>query len=127
MWVYMGGSATLKLDAPAAFTGTIGLVATSTIDLAGITASSATYDGSTLTINETNGQQLVYNKSPAAWLATPSRSPATTTAGRTSIGASIHRRLPHQTSRMCKRPGSIAANAAQACWRMTPTPSLMTH
>ncbi len=31
------------------------------IDLAGITASSATYSGSTLTINETNGQQLAYN------------------------------------------------------------------
>ena len=32
-----------------------------TIDLAGITASSATYSGSTLTINETNGQHLTYN------------------------------------------------------------------
>ena len=31
------------------------------IDLAGITASSASYSGTTLTINETNGQQLVYN------------------------------------------------------------------
>ncbi len=31
------------------------------IDLAGITASSATYSGSTLTIDETNGQQLIYS------------------------------------------------------------------
>ena len=54
--------ATLKLDAPAAFTGPIeDIVVGDAIDLAGITASSATYSGSTLTINETNGQQLVYN------------------------------------------------------------------
>ena len=57
-----GGSATLKLDAPAAFTGSIeDIVVGDAIDLAGITASSATYSGSTLTINETNGQQLTYN------------------------------------------------------------------
>ena len=31
------------------------------IDLAGITANSATYSGTTLTVNETNGQQLIYN------------------------------------------------------------------
>ena len=60
--IFDGGSATLKLDAPAAFTGAIeGLVVGDAIDLAGITASSATYSGSTLTINETNGQQLIYS------------------------------------------------------------------
>jgi hypothetical protein len=54
--------ATLKLDAPTAFTGPIqGIVIGDAIDLAGITASSATYSGSTLTINETNGQHLTYN------------------------------------------------------------------
>ena len=57
-----GISATLKLDAPAAFTGAIeDIVVGDAIDLAGITASSASYSGTTLTINETNGQQLIYN------------------------------------------------------------------
>jgi hypothetical protein len=61
--IYFDGSlATLKLDAPTAFTGYISeIVVGDTIDLAGITASSASYSGSTLTINETNGQQLIYN------------------------------------------------------------------
>ena len=60
--IFDGGSATLKLDAPAAFTGAIeDIVVGDAIDLAGITASSATYSGSTLTINETNGQQLIYS------------------------------------------------------------------
>ena len=60
--IFDGGSATLKLDAPAAFTGAIeDVVVGDAIDLAGITASSATYSGSTLTINETNGQQLTYS------------------------------------------------------------------
>jgi hypothetical protein len=55
---------TLKLDAPTVFTGPISDIAVGdTIDLAGITASSATYSGSTLTINETNGQHLTYNVS----------------------------------------------------------------
>ena len=59
--IFDGNSATLKLDAPAAFTGAIeGVVVGDAIDLAGITASSATYSGSTLTINETNGQHLTY-------------------------------------------------------------------
>ena len=58
----MESLATLKLDAPTAFTGAIQrIVLGDTIDLAGITASSATYSGSTLTINETNGQHLTYN------------------------------------------------------------------
>ena len=57
-----GSLGTLKLDAPTAFTGSIyDIVVGDTIDLAGITASSATYSGSTLTINETNGQHLTYN------------------------------------------------------------------
>jgi hypothetical protein len=56
------GLGMLKLDTPTAFTGSIGnIVVGDTIDLAGIIASSATYSGSTLTINETNGQQLTYN------------------------------------------------------------------
>jgi hypothetical protein len=61
--VYLGGNlTTLKLDTPTAFTGPIYNIAPSdTIDLAGITASSATYSGTTLTINETNGQQLIYD------------------------------------------------------------------
>ena len=60
--IFDGNPATLKLDAPAAFTGPIeGLVVGDTIDLVGITASSATYSGSTLTINETDGQQLTYD------------------------------------------------------------------
>jgi probable HAF family extracellular repeat protein len=56
--------ATLKLGAPTAFTGPIyNIVVGDTIDLAGITASSASYNGTTLTINDTNGQQLTYNVS----------------------------------------------------------------
>ena len=59
---FQGSPATLKLDAPTAFTGTIrDIVVGDEIDLAGITASSASYSGTTLTINETNGQQLIYN------------------------------------------------------------------
>jgi hypothetical protein len=60
--VFDGGSATFKLDAPAAFTGAIdNVVVGDVIDLAGIVASSATYNGSTLTINETNGEHLTYD------------------------------------------------------------------
>src|SRR5271170_246981 len=52
--IFDGNPATLKLDAPAAFTGVIeDVVVGDVIDLAGITASSASYSGSTLTINET--------------------------------------------------------------------------
>jgi hypothetical protein len=59
---FEGNPATLKLDAPAAFTGSINNIGVGDkIDLAGITASFATYSGTTLTINETNGQQLTYN------------------------------------------------------------------
>ena len=62
--IFDGGSATLNLDAPAAFTGAIEeVVVGDAIDLAGITASSATYSGATLTINETNGHQLIYSVS----------------------------------------------------------------
>ncbi len=61
------GTGTLKLDAPSAFTGAIsGFALGDTIDLAGITAGSASYTGSTLTINETNGQTLTYNNFNAA-------------------------------------------------------------
>jgi hypothetical protein len=60
--IFNGNSATLKLDAPAAFTAAIEqVVVGDAIDLAGITANSATYSGPTLTINETNGQKLIYN------------------------------------------------------------------
>jgi hypothetical protein len=60
--IFDGNSATLKLGAPTAFTAPIyQVVVGDAIDLAGITASSATYSGSTLTINETNGQPLTYN------------------------------------------------------------------
>ena len=60
--VFNGQLGTLKLDAPTAFTGSIyDITLGDTIDLVGITASSATYSGTTLTINETNGQQLIYN------------------------------------------------------------------
>ena len=61
--VYFNGSlSTLKLDAPTAFTGGIvNFALGGTIDLAGITASSATFSGASLTINESNGQQLTYN------------------------------------------------------------------
>ena len=62
--VIFNGNATLKLDAPTTFTGSIfQTFVGDTIDLAGITASSATYSGTTLTINETNGQRLAYNVS----------------------------------------------------------------
>ncbi len=60
--VTFGALSTLKLDAPTAFTGAIPYFTLGDrIDLAGIIASSATYIGTTLTINETNGQQLTYN------------------------------------------------------------------
>jgi hypothetical protein len=60
--LFDGTSATLKLDAPTAFTGSIeDIVLGDAIDLVGITASSASYSGTTLTVNETNGQQLIYN------------------------------------------------------------------
>ena len=59
---FNGTSATLKLDTPTAFTGELtGIAVSDTIDLVDVVASSATYSGSTLTINETNGQHLVYN------------------------------------------------------------------
>jgi Bacterial cadherin-like domain len=60
----VGPSANLTLDSPASFTGSIQeIVAGDIIDLVGIKASSATYNGSTLTVDETNGQQLIYNVS----------------------------------------------------------------
>src|SRR5437016_9479927 len=56
--------ATLKLDAPTAFTGWITqIVVGDTLDLAGVADNSATYSASRLTINETNGQQLTYKVS----------------------------------------------------------------
>ena len=59
---FKGSPATLKLDAPTTFTGAIeDIVVGDAIDLVGITASSASYSGTTLTINETNGHQLIYN------------------------------------------------------------------
>ena len=90
--IFDGNPATLKLDAPTAFTGPIeGIVIGDAIDLAGITASSATYSGSTLTINETNGQQITYHNVSGSVAGIPSRLPAITMAGRSSIGAP-HRR-----------------------------------
>ena len=58
---FEGPSGTLRLDAPAAFTGSIFVYKGDAIDLAGVSASSASYSGTTLTINETNGQHLTYN------------------------------------------------------------------
>ena len=58
---FAGPSGTLRLDVPAAFTGSIYATAGDAIDLVGVSASSASYSGTTLTINETNGQQLIYN------------------------------------------------------------------
>lgn len=59
---FQGSPAILKLDAPATFAGTIeNIVVGDAIDLVGITANSATYNGTTLRVNETNGQQLVYD------------------------------------------------------------------
>ena len=53
---------TLKLDQPAEFTGSLNYISVGdTLDLVGITANSGVYNGSTLTINETDGQHLVYN------------------------------------------------------------------
>jgi hypothetical protein len=50
---------TLKLDRPAEFTGSLNYISVGdTLDLVGITANSGVYNGSTLTINETNGQHL---------------------------------------------------------------------
>jgi VCBS repeat-containing protein len=59
---FNGNLATLKLDAPAAFTGSIfDIVAGDILDLAGVAAVSASFNGSTLTVNETDGQQLSYS------------------------------------------------------------------
>jgi hypothetical protein len=58
---FNGTNATLLLDAPSAFHGTVWMNVGGTIHLVGISASSATYSGTTLTINETNGQQLTYS------------------------------------------------------------------
>ena len=56
------GSGTLKLDAPTAFTGVItGAGLGTTLDLAGVAVSAVSYDGSTLTVTETNSQQLTFN------------------------------------------------------------------
>ena len=63
MFFFEGNHATLKLDAPNAFKGLIYNVAIGdTLDLAGINATSVTYtySSSTLTVNESNGQQLNY-------------------------------------------------------------------
>src|SRR3974390_2690289 len=57
-----GTPTTVKLDQPGAFTGYFDSIAVGdTIDLVGVSTSSESFDGSHLTINETNGQQLVYN------------------------------------------------------------------
>ena len=66
---FFGQNATLKLGNPAAFTtlSINGFDADDKIDLVGITASSASYNGTTLTINETNGQQLIYSNVSGAF------------------------------------------------------------
>ena len=56
-----GSTGTLKLDSPGTFTGTIKFVQPgSVIDLGGVSLSVASYNGSTLTVTETNGQQLSF-------------------------------------------------------------------
>jgi hypothetical protein len=58
---------TVILDQPTEFTGSLNYISVGdTLDLDGITASSATFNGSTLTINETNGQHLAYTVSNAS-------------------------------------------------------------
>jgi len=63
--IYEEHPATLKLDAPAAFTGSLDSMSIGDmVDLVGITATSATTSFSgDLTIYETNGQQLIYPRS----------------------------------------------------------------
>jgi len=56
--VSMAGGTTLRLDAPASFTGTVSATPTSSIILQGITADSATLSGSTLSVM--NGSVPVY-------------------------------------------------------------------
>ena len=58
---FEGNVATLKLDAPSELTWITGIALTDKIDLVGIAADSASYSDSTLTVNETNGQQLTYS------------------------------------------------------------------
>jgi len=60
---FNGSNATLKIDTPAIFSPSYlsGFVASDKIDLVGIVASSVSYIGTTLTIYETNGQQLSYS------------------------------------------------------------------
>jgi Ca2+-binding RTX toxin-like protein len=60
--VTFAGNGTLKLDQPQNFTGTIaGLVPTDTLDLGGVSATSASISGNTLTVNETGGSTLTLN------------------------------------------------------------------
>ena len=108
--VYVG-LGTLKLDVPSAFTGSIpNIVVGSTIDLVGITANSATYSGSTLTINETNGQHLTYNVSGS--VAGDTVTVASDNNGGTDIywGSTRRRRL------RCRSP------TAMSIWRSSPRP-----
>ena len=57
-----GKPSVLKFDSPSSFNGFVYNIAVNDqIDLAGVIASSASYNGSKLTINELNGQQLNYN------------------------------------------------------------------
>ena len=56
---FAGPNATLKLDNPVSFTGTIANMSLGdTIDLSGIAVSGLSYNGTTLTVTETNGQTL---------------------------------------------------------------------
>ena len=58
-YYFQGGTSTLQLGDPTDFTGWIGDVNPgNTIDLAGISVSGVSYDGSNLTVTETNGQKL---------------------------------------------------------------------
>ncbi|MFO1161401.1 MAG: cadherin-like domain-containing protein [Reyranellaceae bacterium] len=60
-WVSFSANATLKLDAPSTFVGRIiNMSIGDTIDLVGVLASSASYDGTTLTVNVAGGGQLHY-------------------------------------------------------------------
>ncbi len=58
---FQANAGTLKLDDPAAFTGSIGNFAQGdTLDLSGLSVSGVSYSGNTLTVAETGGQQLSF-------------------------------------------------------------------
>ncbi|TPM07083.1 hypothetical protein FJ960_09200 [Mesorhizobium sp. B2-3-11] len=62
--VFSSGGGTLRLDAPAEFTGAITVSGTTpTLDLAGVAVGAVSYDGSTLTVTESNNQQLTFSVS----------------------------------------------------------------